>query len=149
MILTKKVLKEDIKHLNLEKLLTVNKVKEAVLNENKNTLRDLIFYVVEQLHNSNIEMEDYYYGEYVAMSDEIFDMFSMKTIIELFETFGYSCIEDIQGEFEDWEEASNGYLAGKLYLIKDDIKFETNVYHTMHDSLISMFIDTKEFKIQI
>lgn len=81
------------------------------------------------------------------MSNELFDIFEMNTIIELFEAFGYSCITDIQGEFEDWKEASNGYLAGKLYLIKDDIKFETNIYHTMHDSLISMFIDTKEFRI--
>ena len=39
------------------------------------------------------------------MSDELFDMFGINTIIELFEAFGYSCTTDIQGEFEDWEEA--------------------------------------------
>ena len=148
MILTKKVVANDIKYLGLERLLDIKKVKEVVLSKNKDSLRDLIFYVVEELHKSNIEMENYYYGKYVAMSNELFDMFDMRTITELFEAFGYSCIEDIQGEFEDWETVDKGYLAGKLYIIKDDTKFETNIYHSMHDSRISMFIDTKEFIIK-
>lgn len=148
MILTKKVVANDIKYLGLERLLDIKKVKKVVLSKNKDSLRDLIFYVVEELHKSNIEMENYYYGKYVAMSNELFDMFDIKTITELFKAFGYSCIEDIQGEFEDWETVDKGYLAGKLYIIKDDTKFETNIYHSMHDSRISMFIDTKEFIIQ-
>ena len=148
MILTKKVVANDIKYLGLERLLDIKKVKEVVLSKNKDSLRDLIFYVIEELHKSNIEMENYYYGKYVAMSNELFDMFDMRTIIELFKSFGYSCIEDIQGEFEDWETVDKGYLAGKLYIIKGDTKFETNIYHSMHGSRISMFIDTKEFIIQ-
>lgn len=148
MILTKKVVANDIKYLGLERLLDIKKVKEVVLSKNKDSLRDLIFYVVEELHKSNIEMENYYYGKYVAMSNELFDMFDMRTITELFKSFGYSYIEDIQGEFEDWETVDKGYLAGKLYIIKGDTKFETNIYHSMHDSRISMFIDTKEFIIQ-
>lgn len=148
MILTKKVVANDIKYLGLERLLDTKKVKEVILSKNKDSLRDLIFYVVEELHKSNIEMENYYYGKYVAMSNELFDMFDIKTITELFKSFGYSCIEDIQGEFEDWETVDKGYLAGKLYIIKGDTKFETNIYHSMHDSRISMFIDTKEFIIQ-
>lgn len=148
MILTKKVVANDIKYLGLERLLDIKKVKEVVLSKNKDSLRDLIFYVVEELHKSNIEMENYYYGKYVAMSNGLFDMFDMRTITELFKSFGYSCIEDIQGEFEDWETVDKGYLAGKLYIIKGDTKFETNIYHSMHDSRISMFIDTKEFIIQ-
>ena len=148
MILTKKALKDDIKELNLERLLSTNNVKEAILSKDKDTLRDLIFNVVEKLYDLGIEMEHFYYAKYVAMSDELFDMFEIQTIVELFETFGYSCITDIQGEFEDWETVGKGYLAGKLYIIKGDTKFETNIYYSMHDSRISMFIDKKEFIIQ-
>lgn len=147
MILTKKVETKDIKDLELERLLDVNKVKDAVLSNNKNALRDLIFYVVDELRKMNIKMEEYYYGRNVVLSTEEFDMFTMNTIEELFEAFGYSCIEKIEGGIDDWELLENGYLAGKLYIIKDDVKFVTNIYNSMHDSLISMFIDTKEFEV--
>ena len=44
MILTKKVVANDIKYLGLERLLDTKKVKEVILNKNRDSLRDLIFY---------------------------------------------------------------------------------------------------------
>lgn len=148
MVLERKVNYKDIERLGLVRLFDARIVREAVLNEDKNSLRELIFQVVEALNGLNIRMENFYYGEYIAMSDDLFDMFKLSTIKELFETFGCKCEEEFfEGGIDSWAETSQGYLAGKLYISKDNIRFVTDIIHTMHDSLISMFVDTKNFEV--
>lgn len=136
-----------IKNIGAEHLLNVNLVEQAITSKNKDNLRELIFLLVGDLNELDIELENYYYGKYVCMSDEEFDMFTLNTITEIFELFGYECYSNISGGIEDWKLSNNGYLAGELTITKDNKKFITNIYHSMHDSLISMFVDTKEFRV--
>ena len=136
-----------IKALGAEHLLNVNLVEQVITSKNKDNLRELIFLLVGDLNKLDIELENYYYGKYVCMSDEEFDMFTLDTITEIFELFGYKCDSNISGGIEDWKLSNNGYLAGELTITKDNKKFITNIYHSMHNKLISMFVDTKEFKV--
>ena len=71
MILERKVNYKDIERLGLVRLFDARIIREAVLNEDKNSLRELIFQVVEALNGLNIRMENFYYGEYIAMSDDL------------------------------------------------------------------------------
>lgn len=150
MILERKVNYKDVERLELARLFDIRIVREAVLNEDKDSLRELIFQVVEALNNLNIRMENFYYGKYITMSDELFDMFELSAIKEIFETFGCECEEEFfEGGIDNLVETSQGYLAGKLYISKDNIRLETDIIYTMHDSLMSMFVDTKNFNVLI
>ena len=80
---------EAIKELNLNNLLTDEKLMKAIDSENKNDLRDLLLDVINSLTDNNIKLNNLYYAEHVFLSDELFDMFSSSCLSELFSLFGY------------------------------------------------------------
>lgn len=148
MIIKKTIDFNDIKKMELDNHLMVEKVHTAIVSGDEDALKDLIFATVRALEKNNIYMEKYYYGKYVPMSDELFDMFTLDTIDELFSAYGYEVGCTYIGEsIDEWDEVPEGYLAGTLYLEKDGYTFVTNIIHAMHDSLISMFIDAKNFGV--
>ena len=150
MIIKKTISFKDIKEMNLDNVLLVEKVHTAILSEDKEALKDLIFGAVKVLERNNIYMEDYYYDRYYPCSDEIFDMFALKTIEELFLTFGYHVeTKYIGGFIDDLELLPKGYLVGTLKISKNGYVFSTNIIHTMHDSLSSMFVDVKDFTVVV
>lgn len=148
MMLERKIDYNEMQRLGFSKMLDVRLVNKAILSEDKDALRELIFETVEKLNKSDIRMDDFYYGSTIPMSNEPFDMFDLKTIREIFGAFGYDLKEEYFEEgIDGWEETEDGYLAGKLNIYKDGFRFSTNIIHTMHNSLISMFIDTKNFEV--
>jgi hypothetical protein len=134
---------ELLKEMELDGLLSAEKVVGAINSEDVNSLRDLIINVFKTLEENDIYLENFYYAEHNALSNELFDMFMLKGIKELFNAFGYQTFEHIHDEVE----GSNGeYVVGKFKMFIDDKGFETDIIDTMHDKTVAHFVDTKTFK---
>lgn len=142
--LQKKADYDYIKKNGLEWILSKEDLKHAIESIEVNDLREYIFTVYENLMNNDIVIEDFYYGEHIYLSTEEFDMFSFKTIENIFELFGYNVelVEDV-----NQTQKNNGLWIGKMIISKDGFSFEMEGENTMHNKLISIFIDTKTAKI--
>ncbi|MBQ3421524.1 MAG: hypothetical protein IJH34_07605 [Romboutsia sp.] len=139
-----------LKKNGLSRLINNEKLKEVVDSNNKDDFRDFIFDVVLKLEHNNIFLQNYYYGDYVCLSDEEFDMFSSSGLEELFTAFGYKC-ELKRNENNKLEsEANEDYVLwqGELEVSKDDFNMNIFAIESMHDSFISIFCDTKIAKCE-
>lgn len=139
---------ETVKEERLYKIFNENLLSEAILNSDKNKVRDLIFKVKSDLKSLNISLKKFYYGDYVCLTDTPFDMFTEDCIVEIFKLFDFNIDKKVFGtNIDDFEQVEEGYLAGELIFSKNDKVFSTKIFHSMHDNLISDFIDTKQIKI--
>ena len=117
--------------------ITDDKLIEAIESKNKDDLRDLLISVIHSLQDSSIKLEDLYYAEYVVLSDELFDMFSRACLEEIFNLFGYKTelIKDDTLDLETW--------IGEMKVYNENLEIYLFAEESMHDSFISIFIDTK------
>lgn len=141
-IVAKDVNYEYIKENKLEDLLSITKLKSAITSKNRDDLKELIFDVYETLYNDNIKLKNFYYGNNVVMSNEKFDMFSIEGIKELFNLFGYE-VKEVKG----LDNKDDDLWVGKVIITKNIFSFEMKAELSMHDSLITIFVDTKTAKI--
>lgn len=128
--------KKTIQKLNLNSLLTDDKLMKAIDSNNKNDLRDLLLEAIHLLIDNNVKLNNLYYAEHIALSDELFDMFSSSCLDELFSLFGYKTeliCDDTN--FDTW--------IGKMKIFNDNIEIELFATESMHDNLITIFVDTK------
>ena len=137
---------EDIKRMGFEGLLTHDRFVKAIDSNDKNALRDLFFEVINTLRDNGVKFKDYYYGEYIPLSVEPFDMFEYKCIKEIVNLFGYKT-KDMQTN--KGKERFNGDWIGVYKIYNDNIEVEMYAEMTMHNRLISLFVDTKEAKYKL
>lgn len=146
-----------IKELNLDYLITNDKLIEAICNKDKNKLRDLILEVANFLKKDcNVIFEDFYYAEHVHSSNELFDMFASEGLRELFSLFGFNSelvkLEDLNEDIIQKLNINNlnaetdigyKYWVGALKIFNDEIEFYMYAEQSMHDNFLSIFVDTK------
>lgn len=140
MAITKTIMNQEVvKELNLNNLLTDDKLIKAINSDNKDDLRDLLLDVIHSLMDNNIKLENLYYAEHAYLGDELFDMFSSSCLSELFSLFGYKTeliCDDT--DFDTW--------IGRMKVFNNNIEIELFAVESMHDSLMTIFVDTKVSK---
>ena len=142
-IMQLKVGNEKLIELGLEGLLTDEKIMKAIDSSDKNALRELIFDVANTLASNSIELEKFYYGEYIVLSDELFDMFTVSCLEEIFELFGY------ETRLEKHVDVDSNLWIGDMKISNENIEVSIFAEESMHDSLISIFANTKVAKYTI
>ena len=137
--LEKKVNTSILKNLGIDNLLSEFNLIKAIDSNNEDSLRDLLLDTFRILKENSIKLDNFYYASHMALSEERFDMFSSSGIEELFSLYGYKTElvkDDIN--IDEW--------IGKMKIFNDNIEIKLFAVESMHDSLISIFIDTKVSK---